>query len=49
MTLTEQPDEALVVTRTVIDEPISVRSRLIGGSVIVLAGVISIVAWGLGA
>jgi simple sugar transport system permease protein len=44
-----QPDEALVVTRTVIDEPISYRRRIVGGSIILLTGAICIVAWGLGA
>ncbi len=50
MTTTDPtPDEALIVTRTVVEEPVSQRSRLISGSVIVLAGVVCIIAWGLGA
>jgi general nucleoside transport system permease protein len=50
VTTTEQPpDEALIVTRTVIDEPVSYRRRVIGGSIILLTGAICIVAWGLGA
>jgi ABC-type uncharacterized transport system permease subunit len=42
-------DSPLVVERTVIDEPISARRRLISGLAIVGAGIICIVLWGLGA
>jgi general nucleoside transport system permease protein len=42
-------DSDLVLTRTVIEQPLSRRRRLISGWSIVLAGVICVLAWGGGA
>ena len=42
-------DAELVVTRTVVELPVSQRRRLVSGLTIVAAGVICVVLWGLGA
>jgi ABC-type uncharacterized transport system permease subunit len=46
--LASGPD-ALVVSRTVVDEPISQRRRTVSGLLIVAAGLICVLVWGLGA
>ena len=46
---TSPADEELVVVRHVVDVGVPLRTRLIAGGVIILAGLICIVAWGLGA
>jgi len=43
------PEEELVVQRAVVDLGVPLRTRLFGGLLIVLAGVVCIVGWGLGA
>jgi len=42
-------DEELVVVRHVVDVGVPLRTRLIAGGAIILAGLICIFAWGLGA
>ncbi|HEY1487083.1 MAG TPA: hypothetical protein VGF84_13335, partial [Micromonosporaceae bacterium] len=47
--LMSEPDEELVVTHAVVELPVPLRRRIITGSLIVLAGLITFFAWGLGA
>ena len=47
--MTAVEDEDLVVTHVVVEPPIPTRRRIISGLVILLAGVICIVGWGVGA
>ena len=46
---TSPADEELVVVRHVVDVGVPLRTRLIAGGAIILAGLICIFAWGLGA
>jgi len=46
---TSPADEELVVVRHVVDVGVPLRTRLIAGGAIILAGLVCIVAWGLGA
>ncbi len=43
------PEEELVVHRTVVERGVPLRTRLVAGGTIVLAGLVCILAWGLGA
>jgi ABC-type uncharacterized transport system permease subunit len=47
--VTTVAETELVVTHTVVELPVSMRRRVISGTSIVVAGIICIVAWGLGA
>lgn len=49
MTAPSVPEERLVVVREVVDLGVPLRTRLIGGLTIVAAGLVVILAWGLGA
>ncbi|PZS37087.1 MAG: ABC transporter permease [Pseudonocardiales bacterium] len=43
------PDDELVVTHTVVEPPVSPRKRLISGLAVIVAGLITVFGWGLGA
>lgn len=43
------PDDELVVTHVVIEPPVSMRRRLISGTSVIVAGLICVLAWGIGA
>ena len=42
-------DDELVVVRNVVDVGVPLRTRLVAGGAIILAGLVCIFAWGLGA
>jgi simple sugar transport system permease protein len=46
---TALPDDELVVTHDVVDLPLSYRRRMTTGALLVVAGVVAFLAWGIGA